>query len=990
MNRERLLFAGVLGLIALWFFVIREPAKFSPPVSPGQQKHTILPVRPLESDRILLEVPYPYGAFTRVTNERRHARPQLPLVVARDLPNIAVPTSRNVRISSLGTLRHNTVAPDTGEATLTLPTLDAAVAGGGAAAPAQAERADQWTALGNPQDGKVVRIRFNRKWIRDPGATPKVGKLPTDDFHRLLIWCEMDPVSAETAGVTEIEVELKVGGQVRYPFPREINGVKVGTEGTSVPYLEGLRGYLRAGKTAAARAKSAEALSKAGLAAGGIDPRLEWALVLFDEARAIANPQNKGQVEQILKGELAVATALFRHELVLELAFEHLSKYPGNADVIEIVGTLLSSRTFGLLGQAELWFAQAPQSTSAQLKRVGVLIQLDRFDEARRILEDGRAGAGPMVSLSLARAALAQSDFALAVTKASPFVSGDFGVEAHLLLGGVAYAQGDLTKAQEHFFAAVEKDPRNSEAYSDLGLTMARQGKVADAEACFIRAEDLDFENTVAPGLGRVYLKFATADAAVRARAEFLAAAGKRKNKEEQLELAEQAATDAKTAIDEAVALVASGDDCLEANNPLNLLVRYFAGYALERQGDLVAAQEKYRAVIDNDHRYRMSIARLGVVLARFVEAEPEHARAEEFSKAADAHLTKAQALNPNDAGLAYLLARFHSVRGTQSAKANRMFAHAKMLPAPEGDRDLPLWAAAGAAALNYRDDGVEVGRVLSMFNNVVRNVRQMVTRDNPADLEQAVSENAVFQYCENCLAEIKENQTKRVVTYTFRTKPKSWSENKGENMMVGSLKGSLEFRGRINYGGSDPDPLAKNSASLLDKAVKSDTFHGVTFKGVIPDGTQVRVGMGVVKKKSRSRRGGSPYSGIQIQRNEITGNVDLRIDGARTVEMLKSNRNLRWIELAKVPWKTGPFEITIEVVDRKRGTFRILLKTGDGPKVNVIDAAWPGNGAETTRLLTRGGGGGAFEFFIWVDGSDGTEYKGIRIDEVKLVKSVK
>jgi tetratricopeptide (TPR) repeat protein len=566
---------------------------------------------------------------------------------------------------------------------------------------------------------------------------------------------------------------------------------------------------------------------------------------------------------------------------------------------------------------------------------------------------------------------------------------GENAVEANLILGGVAYAQGDLTKAQGHYEAALEKDPRNSSAYSDLGLTMARQGKATDAEACFVRAEQLDFENTVAPGLGRAYLKFAASDAAQRARAEFLAAANKRKNKAEQLEFAETAGADAKVAIDEAATMLTGNDNCLEENNPLNLLVRYFAGYALERQGDLKAAHEKYRSVIDNDHRYRMAIARLGVVLARFVEAEPQDARAEEFSKAADAHLTKAQLLNPKDSVLAYLLARFHSVRGTQVAKANRMFAIAAKLSAPDGDRDLPLWAAAGSAALDYRDEAMEVGRVKSAFNNVERNIRQMITRDNPSDLDRAVAENEVFQYCETCLTKIKENQSKRVVTYTFRTKPKSWSENKGSGMMVGSQKGSLQFRGRINYGGGDSDPLGKNSASYKDNDVKRDTFHAITVKGFIPNGTQVRLGMGIVKKR-RSRQTGNAYSGVQIRRNEVTGNVEVRIDGARSVAVLKNTgRNLAWIELSKVPWKTGAFELAIEVVDRDKGTFRMLLKTGDGPGVNVIESEW-GESAETTRLLTRGGGGGAFEFFIWVDGDDGTEYKGIRIDEVKLVKSVK
>ena len=685
MNRERILFASVVAIIALWFFVMREEPQLAGKVEPGVQKHDVLPVRAVERNEIVFTLPQPYGAFTRVTNEKEHPRPMLPPVAGRDLPNIAVPTSRGPRTSLLGRLRHNTVAPETGEATLTLPAIGEngeGVAGAGTAV--DFARADKWTALGNAQEGKVVRVRFKGSWIKDPGSVPAPGKPADADFHRLLALCELDEASAADAGVSEIEVELKVGGQVRYPFPAEINGLQVATAGTSVPYFEGLKSYLRLpARGYQQRLDRGQRLLAAGKAAGGLDPRIGWSLIFFDEARAQAGDAVQGVQKEILTLQLDAATALFRHELVLKRAFEYLSRFPGDADVIENVGTLLASRTFGLLEQAEEWFAKAPQSSSAQLKRVGVLIRLDRFEDARAILASGRAGSGPVVSLVTARAALALGDFAAAKSKASPFAVGANALEANLILGGVAYAEGDLAKAQEYFLAALDKDPRSSEAYSDLGLTMARQGKVADAEACFVRAGQLDFENTVAPGLGRVYLKFAAADAAMKREAQFRAEAETRKNKAELVTQADAAAAEAKAAIDEALAMLTGGDDSLEVNNPLNLLIRYFVGYARERAGDLEGAHEKYRAVIDNDHRYRLAIARLGVVLARFVEANPGHAKADEYAKAADAHLTKAQDLNPNDAVLPYLLARFHMVRGTQAAKAKRMFSVAKGLPAP-------------------------------------------------------------------------------------------------------------------------------------------------------------------------------------------------------------------------------------------------------------------------------------------------------------------
>ena len=273
------------------------------------------------------------------------------------------------------------------------------------------------------------------------------------------------------------------------------------------------------------------------------------------------------------------------------------------------------------------------------------------------------------------------------------------------------------------------------------------------------------------------------------------------------------------------------------------------------------------------------------------------------------------------------------------------------------------------------------------MFNNVVRDVRRMITRDNPSDIEKAVEANEVNAYCVDCLARISENQSKRILIYQFRTKPKDWKDNKTERMQVSTRKGAFEFRGQIDWAGGDPDPLGKNSIHFKDNAIKRDTFHAITVRGTLPDSMPVKLGVGVVKKR-RSSRQGSSYSGVQIQRNELTGNAEIRIDGGRNVDQLKNNRAMAWIETDKVAWQTGAFEVTIEVADRDKGTFRMLLKTGDGDAVNVIETQY-GIAEETTRLLTRGGGGGAFEFFIWVDGSDGTDYKEIRIEEVKLVKSV-
>ena len=993
MNRERLLFAAVVAIIALWYFVLREEAKVLQTPKVPVLKIEVLPTRSAELSKRELAMPAPYGAFTRVTNERENPRPALPTVEARDLPNIRIPTSRSVRRSLMGRLRLPTVPPVEGEATIELPAVEADVAEAGPGAATDAEaREDSFTALQNPHKGKVIRIRKGGKWIKDPGQVPMPGQLDANDFHYLLALCEVDPGAAEKAGISDIEVSLKLGGKatVSYPFPAEISDVSAGIGGSDKPYWDGLKGYLRLPKTGVAqRVTYGDRMLEAGKEAGGQDPRLRWALIAFREARAQENKANQQVLKNILLKELDAANRLFEYEQVLELAFEHLSRFPGEAEVLETVGTLMASRTFGLPEQAERWFAKAPQSTSAQLKRVEVLIKLDRFADARELIESGRAGAGPAVNLLLARTALAQGDYATATTKASAYTIGEHAAEGNLILGGIAYAQNNLDKAIEHFTEAVNAEPKRSAAYSDLGLALVAAGRLADAEKCFARAESLDFENTVVPGLGRAYGQFALADAAAVKAQEFRRQNLNRKNKIELETLAAEQDAVVKKAMETATGLL-SGSNGLEENNPRNLLVRYFVGYAMERNGEFEAAATKYRAVIDNDHRYRIAIARLGMVLARLIERDG--AGDGEKAKAADAHLTKAQRLNPTEPLLSYVLARFHMMQGTQLTKAARMFRATAGLPAPNGDPNLPFWAAAGSAAITYADPNVGEAKIKGMFNNVVGDLTRMVARqEGVTDQQKALEANAVYQYCKQCLDMITENQTKRIVEWTFSTLPRTWKRAARQPMNLNPRpQKGLHFSGRIDYGGNSPDPLGANSVLFSDNAVKGSSFYEVVYEGVFPESNpRVNVGVGVVVKR-RARQGGA--AGIQFRRS-TQGTVEVRVEGARNVERLKSNRALNWIELPKVAWPAGPFALRIAVKDRKMGTFRASLRTGEGEWVDILESQFSDNedlqqNGETTRILTRGGGGGgAIQFYFWVEGSEGSEYSDIYLTKVKLVK---
>ena len=178
MNRERLLFVGVLAIIGLWFFVLREAADPVTSAKPRVEKVTLLGVTAIDLPDTLLRMPAVHGAFTKVTNERAHDRPALAAVVARDLPNIWIPTSVSVRLSLLGRLRRATVAPVAGgvegEATIELPSTEAEAAANDAGGEEIARR-DGWTALGNPGGGRIVRLTSKRQTIRDPQQVPAPG-----------------------------------------------------------------------------------------------------------------------------------------------------------------------------------------------------------------------------------------------------------------------------------------------------------------------------------------------------------------------------------------------------------------------------------------------------------------------------------------------------------------------------------------------------------------------------------------------------------------------------------------------------------------------------------------------------------------------------------------------------------------------------------------------------------------------------------------------
>ena len=67
--------------------------------------------------------------------------------------------------------------------------------------------------------------------------------------------------------------------------------------------------------------------------------------------------------------------------------------------------------------------------------------------------------------------------------------------DARVLLAQQLYRGGDLKGAVEHFGKVVELDPKVAKAWYGLGLCLARQGRLGDAEHCLSQAVELDHDS---------------------------------------------------------------------------------------------------------------------------------------------------------------------------------------------------------------------------------------------------------------------------------------------------------------------------------------------------------------------------------------------------------------------------------------------------------------------------------------------------------------
>jgi len=634
-NRERLLFVSVLAILGLWF-VLRGHTE---PTRDASVTHVPLQRRAIKSadhpvmglgGKVSGEEP-----FTVVTNERPHARPvgELETPRAFDLPNIWPPTSRSVSIDLLNLLRRDAAAPQPGEAQIQLPA--AAAAGGVAEGVSAEERVDSWKSRGGEQKGRVTAIVTAAGMLKEPPRPWPYGKAVMNgpSFLRALARLEDPDRAVQDEGVREVHATSRQKLAFRQRFPDEIDSFQIAIEGRQAGYFKGLKRYLQvqAGQAVDPRLAAGRDLLQEGLRTASKEHRddlLNWALAILREARDLVQAGAQDQRRQILLVMLRAAGEVNDYETVLRLAVDHLDTFPREPEVLEHVGDVLASRTFSLAPFAIDWYGLASDDASAQRSHIATLVSEGRFEEAKALLGKGRAGMpGVEQDLLNARVALALGDFERAAALAERHASGDAAAEAHQLVGAAAYARGDAATAAEEFQKAAEADPLRSTAFSDWGLALAVQGRTEDALLCFARALELDaIDNAVAPEVGRGYLKLAAGEAALRAAADADdAVRSDRKLKKDKADEAQRLRSAAAEEFAGAAELLGK----LRENNPNDLLVRYMLGYAKERTGNLGEAADLYRSTIDGDWRYRIAIARLGLVQAQRVLPPLEGGRAE-------------------------------------------------------------------------------------------------------------------------------------------------------------------------------------------------------------------------------------------------------------------------------------------------------------------------------------------------------------------------
>ena len=465
------------------------------------------------------------------------------------------------------------------------------------------------------------------------------------------------------------------------------------------------------------------------------------------------------------------------------------------------------------------------------------------------------------------------------------------------------------------------------------------QGKEADAVVCFDRAYRLDsVDNPVTPWLGKAFMKLNGGDA-----------------------------DGAGTIIDK-----------LRDDNPQHLGVLYYQAYLHELRGNLADAAQIYRKILDEDHRYRFVIQRLGLVQSeRVLAGDGDDALARE----AVAHLRKAAVINAKDPILRYILGRFLQ-RGEsreQDRLAGKLLEEAARLPRPDDDLDLMLWIEAAQARLVYRDEDQDASIADGKFDRVKDSVR----RDARYRGESAAAQkNVVHMYAQECRAMIEETKNKVIREWEFGLAPKEWKVNKRSPMSITFAKGRAKFHGRVNMK-RDFKNVLDYCSLRLQSGLTSKGFFRVKVQGENrlqgDDLKNVEIGIGLV----RDRRQGP--SGIQIKTDLRERCASIRLDGGEST-LFKQIRNREYYPVRDVRWpEDGKFTIEVEVVDRDNGKIAVWLNgVNVFESAKLVDQMGKAVTAERCSLFGRSGGR-PITLAVWVEGTNGTEFTDVFLDKVTL-----
>ena len=188
-------------------------------------------------------------------------------------------------------------------------------------------------------------------------------------------------------------------------FPEKIQNFEIADSGAHAGWYEGARAYLkRSPKVMTSNIDMGKRLVDAGVKINDKD-QIRWGYEILKEARAKA--EQKVHKQRALISMLRAANRLQQVDQVLALAFEHLATNPGAQEVWRKLGDMFDSRSFGLKPLAVRCYANA-RTADAQRRRVEVLLDLDRYEDAAAIIAARSAGSGAAVDVLAARVALAQ------------------------------------------------------------------------------------------------------------------------------------------------------------------------------------------------------------------------------------------------------------------------------------------------------------------------------------------------------------------------------------------------------------------------------------------------------------------------------------------------------------------------------------------------------------------------------------------------------